>query len=68
MPALRPRQERAMEKLNDWWSESLGVPVENERHFYKRSSDTHDPEAAQGQAQLVADVLNVAGECLLLSK
>lgn len=64
MPALRPRKERAMEKLNDWWGDGgiLGVDIENARHRFKSSSDVIDPEsAAIVQQKLAHDVLNIPG-------
>jgi hypothetical protein len=61
MPALRPRKERAMEKLNDWWEGSLGVDIENARHWDKRSSDIADPETAAEKAKMAYDVLNIPG-------
>ena len=68
MPALRPRKERAMEKLNDWWGDGgiLGVDIENARHRLKSSSDVIDPEsAAIVQQKLAHDVLNIPGSLAL---
>ena len=66
IPALRPRKERAMEKLNDWWEGSLGVDIENARHSFKRSSDIADPESAADKAKLAYDVLNIPGSSSFL--
>ena len=59
-----------MEKLADWWSGSLGVDIENERHNLKneRSAEADDTVALEGKAQLAADMLNTPGARSVIAK
>ena len=54
--ALRPRKERAMENLNDWWSGALGEEIENERRMHKRTADSFDPLVFEDKTKLVTDL------------
>jgi len=63
MTSLRPRKERAMEKLNDWWSGALGVDIENQRHS-KLSASAEDPVLLEGKEKLAADLVHTPGYSL----
>jgi len=60
MTSLRPRKERAMEKLNDWWSGALGVDIENQRHS-KLSAASEDLVLLEGKEKLAADFVHTPG-------
>ena len=54
--ALRSRKERAMENLDDWWSGSIGVDIENERRLQKRTTDDLDPLVVEDKAKLASSL------------